>query len=374
MLNWIELQTQLQQYAEQQTQVQSSLRECTRDLLECMRAHESNWQDWKERAQAESGELIPDFDESPLKAFDVPAARFPMTVLSSDGSQVFPNSHEVASLALISASRIRIDYGMPQRIPVLDCDATTVVPDAFHEWLDGEQRIPFRDIVSDQRTLYEIATLANLAEQAHADSCEAIALCDGSLITWRIASRNDQPYEKRFVSDYVEQLSRFQQKAVPVAGYISGSGNRELVKLVEFIRKQTGGDIQTVSVTDIMLMKTILSPGQRSVVFRSQSQVMKQYGDQAIAYVYLNVGEEIAKVEFPVWLEGDAFDQTLAHCVHQSDIGGGYPVVLAEAHEHAVVRGPDRQTFYMLVEQALMQEGITPRLSSKQLRKNASLL
>jgi hypothetical protein len=47
----------------------------------------------------------------------------------------------------------------------------------------------------------------------------------------------------------------------------------------------------------------------------------------------------------------------------------GYPVALAEAHQHAVVRGTERDLFYNMVENVLRRRGVRTSLSPKQSRK-----
>jgi len=45
--------------------------------------------------------------------------------------------------------------------------------------------------------------------------------------------------------------------------------------------------------------------------------------------------------------------------------GQGYPVALSEAHEKAVVTGVDREQFWELVEESLIEEKISSYTSTK---------
>jgi len=49
--------------------------------------------------------------------------------------------------------------------------------------------------------------------------------------------------------------------------------------------------------------------------------------------------------------------------------GGGYPVALAEAHEQAVVKGPDREFFYHFLQKMGMERSHAQSISRKSLRK-----
>jgi hypothetical protein len=73
----------------------------------------------------------------------------------------------------------------------------------------------------------------------------------------------------------------------------------------------------------------------------------------------------------PIWV---ATNPTLLDLVHaiaydQAQKGMGYPVALAEAHQHAVVRGAERDLFYNMVENVLRRRGVRTSLSPKQSRK-----
>ena len=49
--------------------------------------------------------------------------------------------------------------------------------------------------------------------------------------------------------------------------------------------------------------------------------------------------------------------------------GRGYPVVLAEAHEQAVVKGLDREFFYHLINKISLEHNKTLKISQKSRKK-----
>ena len=117
----------------------------------------------------------------------------------------------------------------------------------------------------------------------------------------------------------------------------------------------------------------ILGDGKRSALFKTTSRVVeKQYGEHRIYFYYINVDEEIARVEIPEWVAKDeellALTQSLI--LDQCRRGHGYPVALSEAHEQAVVTGADRENFWQLVETALADEKIQTFTSAKARSKN----
>jgi NurA-like 5'-3' nuclease len=116
-----------------------------------------------------------------------------------------------------------------------------------------------------------------------------------------------------------------------------------------------------------------LRRGERSARFASRSPVLRHYSAGArVQFVYLNVGDEVARVEVPAWV-GD--DPALLDLVHATIVDGcargwGYPPALAEAHEQAVIRGGEREAFLRMVMEALNVEGQPAVVSAKGLSKN----
>ena len=120
---------------------------------------------------------------------------------------------------------------------------------------------------------------------------------------------------------------------------------------------------------DRELFQRLLSPGWRSPVYRTNSSVPREnYGDdQQVNFYYLNVGEEIARVEVPEWVAKSKELLDLGHSLilDQCRRGQGYPVAISEAHEQAVVRAADRRLFKEMVSQSLEREGLSAFTSEK---------
>ncbi len=115
----------------------------------------------------------------------------------------------------------------------------------------------------------------------------------------------------------------------------------------------------------------MLQEGERSALFVSASQVQKRYGPHRIYFFYLLVEGEIARIEVPEWVAADValLDLTHALILDQCRRGQGYPVVLSEAHEQAVVSGADREVFWEMVDTELAEAGIDGAVSAKSLSK-----
>ncbi len=94
---------------------------------------------------------------------------------------------------------------------------------------------------------------------------------------------------------------------------------------------------------------------------------MREYGDHHVYFYYLHTGDEIARVEVPQWVADDEALLTLSHSLilDQCRRGMGYPVALSEAHEQAVIRGPERQQFKDMVERVLTEQRLPVYTSEK---------
>jgi hypothetical protein len=124
-------------------------------------------------------------------------------------------------------------------------------------------------------------------------------------------------------------------------------------------------------VTDAVLLRQVLEPGERSPVFRSSSKILEEYGPHHICFFYLHAGPEIARLEIPAWVAEDPELLDLVHscAFDQAQKGQGYPVSLSEAHERAVVRNADRESFYRFLEETFVKNDIRAGISTKSLKK-----
>jgi NurA-like 5'-3' nuclease len=125
-------------------------------------------------------------------------------------------------------------------------------------------------------------------------------------------------------------------------------------------------------VFDTQICSTFLNQNFRTTVFYSNSKIVDLYPEHLKpCFVYLNVGREIVRLEFPIWIT-----QKLEHlgllckiAIDQATKGQGYPVVLAEAHEQAVISGGDKNFFYQLLCKKSIEQHRQILMSPKNLKK-----
>jgi hypothetical protein len=190
---------------------------------------------------------------------------------------------------------------------------------------------------------------------------------------------HNRSVEAQLIEAYGALLQGFADDGLPLASYISMPGNTVVVHLLQFDRGELDApeaDDTLTGLLDRTLFNAMLGVGERSAVFRSPSRIQSEYDAQSrICYVYLKVpapgGSEIARVEVPAWV-ADApalMDRIHSVVLDECRKGKGYPIALSEAHEHAVIRGPERDAFARLMERRLRRSGRPVTGSRKQRAK-----
>lgn len=221
-------------------------------------------------------------------------------------------------------------------------------------------------------------------------------MVDGSLIYWFLDSL---PADARalILPDILAAWQQLQACGIPLVGYLSASRSTESLN---FLRLQAcpylAPDCQThcsedrgklkqdnapcqvfTPLRDVTLWSTTLEPGERGPLWRSSAPILEEYGEEnAIYFCYVNVGVEIARVEFPAWVAANStmLDSALSLVLAQVQKGYGYPIALAEAHNHAVVRGGDRKRFFAMLERQMLKAGLKNiETSYKEARKRGSI-
>lgn len=290
------------------------------------------------------------------------------TVISTDGSQIYPDRHQGVSCFLINIGSVILSYSKEYR-PVF----MRSVPYVFtgYEYTQEVEASP--EFVNCKRHELELKDGLALAKQIR-DSVSQEELClllvDGSLIFWHLEGKG---LKDRFLDIYLLLLLQFQQIAQPMVGYISAPKSKELVNLVrlwlcDFDIEQSHKYEPVNALVDATIVQFFLPEQCRTIVFENKSKISTAYPAAIHPYFfYVNVGTEIGRVELPAWIahNTELVDRIASVILDQSLKGRGYPVIIAEAHEQAVVKGPDRELFYHLLRKIGMEHCQRIRTSIK---------
>ena len=308
----------------------------------------------------------------------------PVTVVATDGSQIYPDRHIEPICYLLNVSRIAFQYGTLE-YPVLETVPRLYFRGQDLSAIDGvDIEVAGREIVSALRDALELDELFNIAEAARMPDRPLLAIADGTMIRWMLRGMGNRDVEAKLLKQYTDRLEAFRDRDIPICSYLSMPASRDVVNLLslwgtENLNEQDGF---LDSVSDRLVYDRILDVGQRSSIFRSRSLVLKEYPEaHQICSFYIKVKgasgeEEVGRVEFPSWMleKGDYVDLVHAVVCSETEKGAGYPMILSEAHEHAVVRGDERSVFYQMIERELIKEGVAVEGSLKKASKDRPIV
>jgi len=310
------------------------------------------------------------------------------TVMATDGSHIDVDRHRSTRCYLINIGTVVLNYGaqpgaLLESVPNLySGDEDLVISPAG---VKGREQPIEGTLLGIKRGVDELYQLTQLARELPAGS-SSLALLDGTLILWGLEAYpefvTEALLDKGFLS-YLDDIKKLNNdKKLALASYISFSRSTDVANVLRvalcpydppdcdrYCATSTERACDKVAgVRDRDLFLNLLSPGERSALFISQSSIVnKHYGAHRVYFFYLRVDDEIARVEIPQWV---ALDENLLNLTHslvldQCKRGQGYPVVLSEAHEKAVVTGADRENFWQLVESSLVEENLPSLTSAK---------
>ena len=322
--------------------------------------------------------------------YKAPSLPSEFTVIATDGSHIDVDRHRSTRCYLINIGSVILRYGT----------SPGAVLDSFPHLYSGDEDLVITPtgakgreqsieggLLGIKRSVDECQQLARVAAELPPGS-STLALLDGSLILWGLEAYpefvTEALLDRGFLS-YLDNIRKLNnRKRLALASYISFTRSTDVVNALRvalcphdpadcdrYCPPGEKRDCDVVAgVQDRELFSNILSQGERSAIFITQSSIVrKRYGVHQVYFFYLKVDEEIARVEIPKWA---ATDESLLNLVHalvldQCRRGQGYPVALSEAHEKAVVTGADRENFWQLVESSLVEEHL-PTLGSAKSR------
>lgn len=316
------------------------------------------------------------------------------SVFATDGSQISPSHHEIAYCYLINIGRIMLHYGQNLH-PLLD-----TLPEVYYKpedlYASRKWGIRIEEWMGYLRSVAESEVLAEMActwvnpPGAHYD-IPNLAMTDGSLIYWFLETLPVEARDK-ILNPIIASWEQLYKTKVPLIGYISASRSIESINFLRLTactyenpncvaycsELEKKAPCQVIEpLRDATVSSLTLEPGERGTLWRSNLRILDLYPDHhRIYFCYINVGTEIARLEFPKWVAEDdtLLNQALSLTITQVDKGFGYPVALAEAHNLAVVKGGDRTRFFALLEDQMIRKGLkNVGISYKETRKRGSI-
>ena len=329
------------------------------------------------------------------------------TAVSVDGSHIDVDRHLPLRCYLINLGGCAIAYGRRPDCrlfsePTLaagDADLYLCPSDCQSGSDNARAESPVAgSLLGALRTVREVERLADAVAELPPD-LPALALLDGTLAFWDLQRGNYPGYVSEILigQRLRHALARLRAasrdgRPVALAAYTSRPQTTEAAGAVR-VSLCDRGDAEcarrcNARRSDLMrcdaaagfddrdLFTAVLEPGHRSPLYQSgrlasRFAVGRAVGAEWSRFYYINSGPEIARVEIPDWVADNAPLLGMGHALlaRQCDLGFGYPVVISEAHEQAVVSGRDRDEFRKLAMLLMEQQGLPTPESAKSVSK-----
>jgi hypothetical protein len=385
MLNFPFLKPQVNKMIEEKRKVEGEFLEKINLALGEFKLRSKDWEKLSEKVKlSKTSWLLPRIFSPFDNTYPLPPRPPSYTVLSSDGSQIFPDRHEALPCYLINIGSVVLRYGTEGKAHLNSYPKFFFRDEDRSATWDGRKIPADASVISEKRGLMEFEEILKLGEGCESKE-NAIAISDGTLILWRLEG-TPYDFKSEIMNPFIRIMDRLKSLRIPLAGYISFPGSTEVVNAlrvglcpeeVSYCNQCPYTHLHQLpcapieGVTDRILFSRVLKTGERSSLFESSSRILGSYADHNIYFFYLNIGEEIIRVEIPKWVAEDGELVNLVHTLifDQAKKGNGYPAALIEAHEQAVVKGKDRDFFFELIREALIKSDFKVTVSRKGLSK-----
>ncbi len=393
MLDLSQLRNQLDDFQEYEADLQERRAEQRRRAQVVLRACGERWPEVQAAVQAaDPRRLVAALLEAPTTTTAAPDRPSPITVVATDGSQIYPDRHVDPMFFLLNVSRVGVQYGTREE-PVLDTIPRLRFEDDLRVHVDEVLGSMTTELVSALRDEMELEQLLAATRMAAVEGRPLVALADGTLIRWMIRGMNNEAAEEQLIARYTEYLKAFRDDERPLASYVSMPATTEVANLLRFVAGElegaapenvkvppVDGEAEAPTLDGLLdrhVFADLLSPGERSATFGSASHIQDAYPEGTeVCYFYVRVPsdagpDEVGRVEVPRWVADRPalLDRIHATVLRECEKGEGYPLALSEAHERAVIRGPEREAFFRLMERRLRAAGLSPTDSRKRRSK-----
>jgi hypothetical protein len=303
-------------------------------------------------------------------------------VAGSDASSIAPDRHSSVRYYVLNVGYALLTYG-PQPDAVLGASSQLCFEERDLYVFPDKRDVPVEGTLLGARM--EVESLRALQQAFSQASQPTVVLRDGPLILWTLQNETED-IQQTLLRGLFDAMSWFRQNEVPLAGYISYTGARDVANSLRVwicqgrpndcegcknSEREVCSALATIRDRDLF---SFLKKGERTDLFGSSSQILEIYGEHRVDFFYMNVGGEIVRVEVPQWVGTDRELLNLLHAaIHdQCQRSPGfppYPPALLEAHEQAVISSPERRLVEEMVERALGQHGYHITRSAKDYSK-----
>lgn len=299
--------------------------------------------------------ILPTWQEKINAKFKIePISKY--TIASVDGSQIYPDRHQGTSCFLLNIGSVVLHYDTQSSVQF------DSAPYLF-SCVDEENST---DVVDCKRQEYEFKAGLKICSKLLKENNDKpfLFLFDGSIIFWHLESKSPA-VSSTYLGKYLGIMHQFYKDKILMAGYISLPKSKELVNLIRVKLTESPENFKIDNIVDTHVAAFYLNENEHTALFENHSSIVSEYPEHLRPYfVYFDIGAEIVRIEIPSWIAQNTqqVKLVLSIILDQCIKGYGFPVVLAEAHEQAVVKGFEREQFYELLQK--LSYGYKQRIST----------
>ncbi len=285
-------------------------------------------------------------EEEPSNKFFLESDASDYVVAATDGSEIPIDPDFIFPYYLINIGIAAIGYGQNAFFYSDSRPKIYYKDNDLYEEVNGRKLVVRGELLEAKMLLGESIALAKVIEEFYRDNLPMLSLIDGTLIQWEIKNRSDD-FKKLFVKRFENLFKKSKEKNLPIAGYVSGSHSKDVIGLIKvaalLIFKYSKEEVKKFDILeDADVFEYLLKSGERSAVFKSNVPILQFY-ENPVYFFYLKQ-REVVRIEIPgfVFENKEVLKITHKLLLSQMEKGNGYPVVLREAHEQAVVTNSDK--------------------------------
>jgi len=287
------------------------------------------------------------------------------SVFSTDGSTLEADRDLPIEFAAINVGYVNINYGDD---PKAEFDsALSFYPDPKIQEIDSRVLSDVNSM-SALRHVMEMEYLVDKMEAFKTDSIK-LGFVDGNFYpNFALSHINNNSLKQLLVKRLKVVAERVMSLAKDNTYIVSYNSSPKSVHITSKMDAKISSDFR-----DSEIFTELLEDNQRSAVFNETSDDTDEKSLNPISFVYLKNSYEIAKVEFiKNTINKDAMDKIHSLVLSQVQKGNGYPKILIESHEQAVISQSDRKSISILTERELNANNLkyttTQKYQSKQSR------
>lgn len=294
-----------------------------------------------------------------------------------DGSQITPSRDYSVPVGAVQVGCFENDhsgagtYRKTLHFKVLTNDELAQDPEDTNGFPDQQ--------VNLGRFELECQVLRDYMERAVGREPRPLCFFDGSFIL-SFAGLMRPDLRQAYIQAITATLVMSRECGVPIVGYVDSSYARDLVNMLRWL---TGQDLPP-AITDAGLLESSMNWGDRSELWQcaradrlaasSNQEMLGYYRQVHFLYLKTTAQNPPVRLEIPEWvLQAGLVDSVLdivrAECV----VGAGYPYAVETADALAVITLQDRERFYRLFQDYLVELQIplryTRKAYSKRLRR-----